>query len=227
MKKITSLLFILLLLTAKVKAQDTTKVQEKRNIISIGTSYGFDKNINACRSEPNIYGNNFYNDKIYNNMSLDFGIYATKKFRPRIEFKYVRMGYSAGWDSTGVTVIEETVVDLYNFNINMHFDYMLLNVKKFDLLISPAFKWEHTMGDEFYNLRIDGTKGYNNYGNINSEYPEDVIGGAISAIVKYNLTKHIGITLTPEYTLFINEFVSTNDKYYQRVSVNAGLEFAF
>lgn len=221
MRKISFLLILAIFYSSIVNAQ------EKRNIFSFGASYGLDKNINAYRLEANNYGNTFYNDDIYNNISLDFGIYTTKKFRPRIEFKYVRMGYRADWVNTGVTSIKETVVDLYNFSLNLHMDYILFSIKKFDISISPAVKWEFNKGKEFYNERYDGTYGYDNYNKITAEYPHDVLGGAVSVIIKYNITNNIGATVTPEYTYFFNEFVKTNDKYYQRLSANIGLDFAF
>jgi hypothetical protein len=221
MKKTIIIPIILMLIQFNINAQ------HKRNILSFGLNYGFDKNINACRAEANIYGNNFHNDKIYNNASLDFGIYATKKFRTRLEFKYVEMGYSADWQNTDVVALKETVVNIYNLNLNMHFDFRIDSLKKFEFWVSPGVKWEYTMGDEFYNERYDGTFGYSNYNKIISEYPQNILCGSLSAIVKYNLTKHIGITLTPEYTIFFREFVKTNNKYYQRISCNLGLEFAF
>ena len=46
-------------------------------------------------------------------------------------------------------------------------------------------------------------------------------------IFKYKITDRIGVTLTPDYTIFFREYVKANTKVYQRASANLGFEFSF
>lgn len=237
MKRIIPILLLFVLISSVGNAQDILldiakntakkKAPRTRNLFSVGLSYGVDKNFNAFRATANKFGNDFHNDKLYTNATLDLGIYASKKLRFRVESKYVRMGYKADWKNADFPTIKETVVDLYNFAGCFHIDYNVTSIKKLDLSLSAGFKWEFTSDYKFYNKRTDGTTDEGDYYNIINEYPSDIYGATLSGILKYNITKHIGITMTPEYTFFFDKFVPTNDKYYQRFSLNAGLEFAF
>jgi hypothetical protein len=152
---------------------------------------------------------------------------VSKKFRPRIELKYVKMSYNAGWDNANIPSLKETVVNLYNLDINLRMDYMLLDVSKFQLFVSPALKWEFNIYREEKNTKYDGSYNWANYNGIITENLRNILGGAVSTIFKYNITKNIGITVTPEYTLFFQNFLRSNDKSYQRASVNFGVEFNF
>jgi len=230
MRKIFFYLFIIALMPIAANAQNAIVANAQDNIhyaFTIGINSGVDNNINAYRLNPNFFGNNFYNSKIHFNIGLDYGWMVSKKFRPRIELKYVKMSYSVGWDNANIPTIKESTVNLYNFDINLRMDYLLLNASKFQLFISPALKWEFNVGREEKNIRYDESYNWANYNGIITENSRNLLGGAISTILKYNITKNIGITVTPEYTLFFRNFVRSNDKCYQRASVNFGVEFNF
>jgi hypothetical protein len=211
-------------------AQNDIVAKEKESIgyaFTFGFNSGIDNDINAYRLNPNYSGNNFYNNKPHFNIGLDYGMMVSKKFRPRIELKYVKMSYNAGWDNANIPSLKETVVNLYNLDINLRMDYMLLDVSKFQLFVSPALKWEFNIYREEKNTKYDGSYNWANYNGIITENLRNILGGAVSTIFKYNITKNIGITVTPEYTLFFQNFLRSNDKSYQRASVNFGVEFNF
>jgi hypothetical protein len=206
----------------------TNAAEEHKSIFSIGINAGLDNNINAYRMNPNLYGNEFSNNKTYQNIALDFGIMAGKNFRFRLEFKYLKNGYKADWAKTTTSsLFTESVVNLKNIDINLHLDYLLFSKSKFQLFLSPAFKWEFNYEHEYYNTKSDGTTSNYSYNGIFAEYPLDIIGGSLSAIFKYNLTKNIGVILSPEYTVFGRNYVLSNSKLYQRASANFGFEFKF
>jgi len=218
-------LFIILVavLPFLASAQD-----ENESAITIGISGGFDKGINAYRQYPNKEGNTFSSSDPNYNIALDFGILASPKLRPRVELRYVQMAYTADWlNTTDNGLLKETKVKLFNFDINFHLDYLLLNSSKFQIYASPVLKWEFNLDREFKNTNLDGTHNYKQYNDIYAENPKNVLGGGASVILKYNINKYLGITLTPEYTVFFREFVKANDKIYQRTSVNLGVEFKF
>lgn len=230
MRKIFFYFFLLALMPISLNAQDAIVANAKKNsdyAYTFGINSGIDININAYRLNANSAGNNFYNVNSHYNIGLDYGLMVSKKFRPRIELKYVKMNYGAGWDNANIPTFKESVVNLYNFDINFRFDYLLFNASKFQLFVSPALKWELNVAREENNIRYDGSDNWANYNGIIAENSRNFFGGAFSTIFKYNIIENIGITLTPEYTLFFHNFVSSNDKHFQRLSVNFGLEFNF
>jgi hypothetical protein len=214
MKKIV--LILLLFITVSFSGN----AQEDLNVFSTGISGGIDYNMNAYQLTNNTtYGNSYYGVSPRYNLGVDFGYMVTKKFRPRLEFKYVSVRY--GLDFTPSPVYSncgKDLVILNYFNLNLHFDYSLLTIKKFQLFASPALKYE---------FLLNAIPAINWSGITVLEHPSNSIGGALSAIFKYNITEHIGITLTPEYTYFFNKFSSTNDKAFTRFSGNFGVEYKF
>jgi hypothetical protein len=209
-------------------AQETVVVNTKDKISyasTIGINGGINNDINAYRLNDNSFGNNFYSGKSHFNFGLDYGMMISKKVRPRLELKYVQMSYNVGWNNANIPTIKESVVNLHNFDINFRLDYMLLDSKKFQMFISPALKWEFNLNREEKNTRYDETYNWAKYNGIITENSKNLLGGGLAAILKYNVTKNIGLTVTPEYTLFFRNFVRTNDKCYQRTSINFGLEF--
>jgi hypothetical protein len=229
MRKIFFYLFLIELIPVTAYAQDATDKTKNRidYAYTFGINTGINYNINGYRINPNSSGNNFYGSNIQYNIGVDYGMMITKKFRPRFELKYVKMNYYAGWENTDLPLMQESVVNLYNFDIIFHMDYLLLNSGKFQFFVSPALKWELNIGREENNLRSDGKDNWKNYNGIISENSRNLLGSSLSTIFKYNITKNIGITATPEYTLFFRNFVRSNDKCYQRSSLNVGVEFNF
>jgi hypothetical protein len=88
-------------------------------------------------------------------------------------------------------------------------------------------KWEFGISREVHNFFNDGTENWGNYNKVIDENPQNLLGGSVAAIFKYNIIEKIDLTLTPEYTMFFRKFVLVNDKSYQRLGVNIGLEFNF
>jgi hypothetical protein len=222
MKKISFYLLLLALMPVMANAQD-----DDEDAMTIGINGGVDKSINAYQFTPDMYNDIFSNNKTYHNVALDFGLWISPKFRPRIELKYVQTGYTANWETPDYTSnsMKVTNVTLYNFDINLRMDYLLLKIKKFQVFVSPALKWEFNINGDSRNTEYDGSYDYKQYNGIITDSPNNIAGGAVSAIFKYKLNRRVGITLSPEYTLFFHDYVQTNNKLYQRISANFGLEF--
>ena len=206
---------------AQTKAPATTENSKTDNDVQvfIGINTGLDYNMNAYKLDKNQnYGYAYYGIIPRYNIGIDFGI-QVKRFRPRIEMKFVNLKYGIDWSSSiynlGTT---KTIANVNYFDFNMHFDYLLFNSKKLQLFASPAFKYEFEIGNA---ISTDSWTG------LELHHPTSIAGGALTAILKYNLSDHFGLTLTPEYTMFFHSFASGNNKPYQRFSSTLGFEFKF
>ncbi len=230
MRKISFYLLLSVLLPLTTNAQEAVVANTKNNLnyaSTFGISYGIDDDINAFRLSPNGYGNTFYKATAHYNIGINYGWMISKKVRPRIEINYVNESYGATWENANINSITKTTVNLYNVNLSFHLDYMLVNSNNFQLFVSPALKWEFNVARDEKNILDDGTHDWANYNGIIAENLRNNVGASVSTILKYNITKGLGITLTPDYTLFVRKFVPSNDKLYQRLSINLGVEFNF
>jgi len=121
----------------------------------------------------------------------------------------------------------KSIQNVNNFDINFHLDYLWFSVKKLDVYVSPGLKYEYVIGNYLHTFLTDGPSTSTNWNILTPVFPRDIGAGVVSMIFKYNIAKHVGFTLTPEYTLFWRDYVSGNNALYQRLSLNAGFEFRF
>ena len=216
MKKLFLVLMVMVVIPFAGKAQTEKTAKTQETAFFLGLNSGLDFDINAYKLDKNeIYGYTYYNQHPRYNIGFDMGLKVSKKLRTRIEMKFVNIKYGINYGPN----IENTIVNLNYFDFNFHLDYLWLTKGKFQLFISPAVKYEYKIGEAI---------GGPNYSNImDLRHPSSIGGAALSAIGKYNLSKHFGITFTPEYTFFFHGFATGNSKPYQRISTNLGVEFTF
>ena len=195
---------------------------------TFGINAGMDHNLNAYQfqkmTNPAIY--EYYGKADQYNIGVDFAFAVTKKLRPRVEFRYVNCSYGVRWNDPAYNFVK-TTWNVNNFDFNLHLDYLLFTSKKLDIYGSPGLKFEFYTGDFMRTTQKNGSSSTDRFNILESAFPTSIAGGAFAMIFKYNITKHIGFTVTPEYTLFFRDYVSSNNKAYQRFSANAGFEFNF
>jgi hypothetical protein len=223
MKKIFILLCAIIPLIAYNQENQESEIDHS---VYVGLNGGVDYNFNGYRLIPDENGFNFFAIDPHLNLGLNIGVMVTKRFRPALEFKYLTMSYGMDWDDYN-SIFDETITKLRNFDLSLHLDYFLLLNKKFQIGLSPAIKSEFVFNSKYIRKDLDGDTENVSYNFIDDEYSKSLIGGALSAILKYNVNDRVGITLIPEYTMFFRNFVRDNDKRYQRASVNLGVEFKF
>ncbi len=228
MKKIVfSLIFILPALS--VFSQDFEP------IFTMGINSGIDYNINAYQIPINSrFGYQYFGKPLQYNIGLDFGVAVTNKFRPRIELRFQNQQYGVNWNLTNsqgnIIYPVDMIQSIQNINywdINIYLDYLLTKWKKLDIYASPGLKYEFETSDFLYTSLNDGLPTSSNQSILFPSFPRQIAAAAVSMIFKYNFTKHFGMTLTPEYTLFFRNYTSSNSQLYQRLNLNAGFEFRF
>lgn len=191
---------------------------------STGLSGGLGQNIHAYKLSADSKGFTYYGIDPHYSIGVDAGLYVSNKIRIRFELRYVEMKYGMNWNEP-YPDFDKTVTSLYNMDLNLHFDYSVFRNKHLDFMISPSIIYEYVMKDEFKNTLADGSVNYKVYNILSTEYPDNILGGNFSIPVKYKINEYIGVTLTPGYTYFFRNFLLSNDKPYQRLSINLGAEF--
>jgi len=188
---------------------------------SINLNGGLDKNFNKY------YNANGYT-KIEDvgtdfNTGLDISYRFVDWLRFRIDFKYVQYNY--GQETTTLSEVASSELRAYHMAINPRFDFRIWSKNKFEVFLSPGLCLEYLMGDDQISVLTDGTHSFKNY--ISTSYSKSMTGLIGGAVFKYNITNHLGFTLSPDYTLFFDELYSQNDGNLQRFSTNIGVEWTF
>lgn len=227
----TFYLFLIILISPVVifaqedESQKESGVKYGRGDVFVGISSGLDYDINAYRTSSDYKGYSFEERNPHFNIGAYWGVMVTDKLRPRLEVKYVRTSHKQVWPSG--RAYEYTYVQLNNLDLNLHFDYLLFHNDKWNVFISPAFKSEFYMSEDYDNYDADGDKDDSKFSELDYFYPKSVAGGALSFMFKYDVNEFWGLTFTPEYTYFFRPYHSSNSEAYQRFNLNVGVEFRF
>jgi hypothetical protein len=237
MKK--ALFFLMLLMAFVTVAQAQTQPQtqpqatkqlalgdENDNVISLGLNAGISHEFNGYRMTLDKNGFDYYQQNQHFNMNANVGVMVSKKFRPRFEIGFVQTSYGMHWSSQ-YSGFEKTTHQLYNLDLDLHFDYSIFNSSKFQAYISPAFKSEFVLSDDRNTSLADGTSTSSKFSILDNEYRSNRVGGSLSMIFIYKVNNNFGFTLTPEYTYFFRRYVAHNSKPYQRFYTNLGFEYRF
>jgi hypothetical protein len=228
MRKHDLVLFILIIPFA-ANAQNATDENYHYDTgdVFFGFSSGTDYHINAYRS-IGTESFRFEEKGPRYNIGADLGIMATKRLRPRLELKYVRLAYGQEWlglENVSYTTFKYTTTRVNYLDLNLHLDFLLLDKSsKMKVFISPAIKTEYALGASYKSKKTDGDTSRKKYADLDEYYPGSIAGAACSMIFKYELNRFMGLTFTPEYTKFFRPFQRVNTNDYQRLSFNIGIE---
>lgn len=181
----------------------------------IGMSGGLDFNNNKYYT-PNNY-KKFEDGKTDFNAGLDLGYRFSDVTRFRLELRYSE--YSFGQRSSTL----ESEMSLFNLDVNPRLDIRVWSLKKLELFLSPGFRLEYVLDSDGETVWTNGTTSSTNY--VDKDYKDKIQGFIGGAILKYNFTKHLGVTLSPDYTLFFDKLYDRNDGSLQRFNINAGIEW--
>lgn len=193
--------------------------------VSGGLFGGYGYNLNGYRFDNDIEGFSYYDINSNYTIGLNCGIFITPKFRPRIAFSYAETKYGSTWPAE--YFVDKTEVTLYNIDMSLNLDYMLLSRNNLQLFISPGIITEFAKGEQYKNYLIDGSINYKKYNLFTEQYPTAIAGCNLALLARYNLNEYFSLTFSPNYTYFLKPFVSSNNKPYQRVGANFGVEFSF
>jgi hypothetical protein len=181
----------------------------------IGLSGGLDFYSNKYYT-PNNY-EKFEDGKTDFNAGLDLGYRFSDVTRFRLEFRYSE--YSFGQRSGTL----ESEMSLFNLDVNPRLDIRVWSLKKLELFLSPGFRLEYVLDSDEETVWTNGTTSSTNY--VDKDYNDKIQGFIGGAILKYNFTKHLGVTLSPDYTLFFDKLYDRNDGSLQRFNINVGIEW--
>ncbi len=235
MQRIFYLILLTFISTSVICAQENEmqKQKEKKGIeysagdIFLGLSSGINYDINAYKTSTDENGFTFDKRNPHFNIGGYLGIMVTKKFRPRFEMRYVRTSFEQAWDQKEYPTFINTTVKLDNLDLNLHFDYLVLNSNKWHVFLSPALKSEFMVGEDYKTTKTDDDDSNDKFKILEERYPKSIAGAALSAIFKYDINKKVGLTFTPDYTMFFRSYQKDNSESYYRFSFNIGLEFRF
>jgi hypothetical protein len=191
---------------------------------SIGFKAGYDQNYFIY---DDLYGNNFSAFPDFN-IGADASLYLNDNIRLRAELKYANVSYTREYNNPGSLDqnIEYSTLAINNLNINPFVDFKLFSIKdKFDFYYTFGMKVEFSVGDRQRSFTYGGEKIDKSF--ITDIHKDVMLGSGTGFILKYNVNKNLGITLSPEATIFYGEYYEKNNWHYVRSSVNVGFEWTF
>ncbi len=189
--------------------------------ISLNFNGGSDLNFNKYYSKINYEkiedgGTDF-------NLGMDAAYRFSDRFRMRVEFKYGQMNY--GQSRIGGEPTAKDVITLEYMDFNPRMDFRILQIKKLELFVSTGLKFECIINSDQKSYLADGSVSDTDLNYVDTDYDDELSGWVTGAILKYNLTKHIGVTMSPDYTLYFDELYYKNSGALQRLNINVGFEW--
>lgn len=191
---------------------------------SIGFKTGYDHNYFI---HDHLYGNNYSAIPDFN-VGIDASLHLNDWFRVRTEVKYVNVSSSRYYDTPSNLPgnIKYSTLAINNINVNPYADFRLFSIKdKLELYYFFGMKVEFSVGDYQRSYTYAGETIKTSY--INDKHKDVMIGSGTGFLLKYNINQNLGITLSPEGTIFYGEYYEKNKWHYVRSSVNLGVEWTF
>jgi len=190
---------------------------------SLFFSSGYDNNVN------HLSGMDYSNSNQFPDYNLGVGaaVYLNDRFRLRGELKYVNMSFTRNYNflTTTTSTLDRSVLSVSNFDFNPYIDYRIFSVGKLDFYGYTGLRFEFSPGDTQSAYTIDGEKSYSNH--IENNYKRAMVGLTGGCSLSYNINKQFALSISPEYTRFMNYFYSNNISNLNRSSINLGLEWKF
>jgi len=188
--------------------------------LSLNLNGGLDKNFNKY------YSANSYSEVEDPGTDFSTGINLAYKVgaknRLRLDMKYTQFSFGQEPTSSASKIIL-TEFKAYNMVLNPRFDILLFAKNKFELYVSPGASFNFLINNDQITTRTDGDTSYSNY--IDTDYNNSMAGVIAGALAKYNITDRLGLTLSPDYTLYFAELYDRNNQLFQRLSLNFGIEW--
>jgi hypothetical protein len=191
----------------------------------INLGAGYDYNFNKYYERPQWI---MFEGKTDFNAGGDFGLQLGKNARFHAIFNYVQFTY--GQTNTDTSeYLTEIKIRIGSLSLTPALDVRFLSYKKFDFYVTAGYLMEWVVDLKETNKLKDGSNSNSIYkGVIDENYKSFVNGPTGGIIVKYNLTKNLGITFEPSYTYFLQKFYEKKELgNLQRISVGIGIEYLF
>ena len=161
------------------------------------------------------------------NLDLTGAIQLGKKIRLRLEFNYSKFSYGQRYtivQSSNDALIKSEMT-IHNLGIIPRLDYKLITFSKFDLYISPGFKFDINLNYAEASTTTAGKVISTEH--MNYDYDNFMQGISGGLLLKYNITKHLSVNLVPDYTFYLGKFYNQNSGNLQRMSGNLEVEWLY
>ena len=186
-------------------------------------SSGYDNNLN------HLSGMKYSNSSEFPDYNLGIGgaVYLNDRFRLRAELKFANVSFTRNYNFQTTTdgTLDRSVLSISNLDFNPYIDYRVFSIGKFDFYGYTGLRFEFNVGSSQYVYTLDGEKFSKNL--VETNYKKAMVGLTGGCSLSYNINKKFAVSISPEYTQFLNYFYSDNTSNFKRSSVNLGLEWKF
>jgi len=199
--------------------------ESEKGDVSLGIYGGFGGSINGFRT-TDYRSYSFYDVPQQYTLGINFSAFVADNQRIRIGVDYGEMYYGINWPDEDQ--IDVTRVRMYNIGAKFNYDYKIYELKKLQVFASPGLVAQFVIADQSRSTREDGSYTYADYKYCpDGEYPTSNIGFDASVLLKYKVTKSIGVTFNPFYDIFFVKFDDDNSSPYMRYGGILGVDYTF
>ena len=190
---------------------------------SLFFSSGYDYNLNHL-SDMKYSNSSEFPDY---NLGIGGAVYLNDRFRLRAELKFANVSFTRNYNFQTTTdgTLDRSVLSINNLDFNPYIDYRVFSIGKFDFYGYTGLRFEFKLGSSQYVYTLDGEKFSKNL--VETNYKKAMVGLTGGCSLSYNINKKFAVSISPEYTQFLNYFYSDNTSNFKRSSVNLGLEWKF
>lgn len=199
------------------------------------TFIGFSQNLTVSLSTGYDHNWNHLEGIRYNDTSpfpdfhlgADVGYELTDWLKVRAEVTYSNVNFLRDYNSDAGDPknVSKTKVSVNRLGVNPFVDFRLFSINKLDVLATAGVNFEFGAGEWQRTLNHNGDRLDGTY--FNDELTTRTFGTTGGMIFKYNITKNLGIKLAPQYTYYYDSFFTLNSSNFQRMRLNAGIEWKF
>lgn len=187
--------------------------------LSFNVNAGLDKNFNKY------YTANSYSKIDDPETDFNAGVNVAYRVgewvRLRLDLQYLQ--YSYGQEPNSSSEITKTVFRAFNMGIAPRIDFRVYAKHNFELFLSPGLSLQYLIDNDQVSTLTDGTHSYRNY--ISTDYDNSLTGFVGGALLKYNINERMGLTVSPDYTMFFDQLYDSNYGNLSRFNLSFGFEW--
>lgn len=158
------------------------------------------------------------------------GVQINDKNRVRLDLSKSRVKSKLDYNYNAPQPDDPSIPDYSELSIkmatiNLNYDYRVAGSEKFDIFSSAGLRALLSSNKKEYTTYLDGRREETE--TVIMDFNRNLFGVGAGLVAKYNYTNKVGISFTPDYTVYSRGFNKGDNKRLTRLSFAIGIESRF